>query len=212
MCGGGGGGGGGDPAAYQRADDAARKRRIDSGKAQLEQIFGGLEGKDGTAPIWDQQEQAYLDFANPQLNREYGDAQKGLAFALSRQGQLNGSVAGDNYADLNKDFQIQQQNVGEQGKSYGNQARSDISSQKQSLLNMLSASADPGATAMAARSSMDAIRSRPAFSPLGPLFQNATAGLASGYSGNQANQQRNRYDNVVYGGDPDKSTGSVNRG
>lgn len=162
-------------------------------------------------PIWKQQEEAFRDFANPQLMDQYGDAQKEQTFALARQGVDRSSIASENRADLNRDFQLQQQNVDEQARGYGNQARSDISSQKQSLLNMLNASADPGATATAARSAIDSIRSQPSFSPLGPLFQNTTAGLAAGVGAQQAAQQRKQYNDITYGGDPDKSSGSVRR-
>lgn len=170
-----------------------------------------LEATGNIAPIWEQQEQAYLDFANPQLLDQYADAQEDMTYALARQGVGRSSIASENRADLDRDYQLQQQGVAEQAKGYASQARADISSQKQQLLNMLIASADPGATATAARSAMDSIRSQPAFSPLGPLFQNATAGLAAGYGANQAMQQRKRYDDIVYGGDPDRSSGSVRR-
>jgi len=184
--------------------DAYRQQKADPNSYNL--VADGAN-----APIWDQQEQAYKDYANPQLDRQYGSAQGDLAFALARQGQLSSSISGENYADLNKDYQVQQQGVAEAARGFGNNARADIANEKQSLLNMLSASADPGATAMAARSSLDSLRSQPSFSPLGPLFQNATAGLAAGYGGMQNNQAKKAYDSAAYGGDPDRSTGSVRR-
>lgn len=162
-------------------------------------------------PIWAQQESAYMDYATPQLEDQFGDAKEQSAFALARQGQSSGSLAGDQYADLSRDFDIQKQGVAETARGYGNQARSDIASQKQSLLNMLNASADPGATATAARSQLDALRAQPAFSPLGPLFQNATAGLAAGVAGRQSKQAADRYNQITYGGDPDRSSGTVRR-
>lgn len=170
-----------------------------------------LEATGEIDPIWQQQEQAYMDFAMPQLQDQYGDAKEQMAYALSRQGVGRSSIAGENRADLQRDYDVQKQNVAEQGKGVASRARSDIAQQKQSLLNMLSASADPGATATAARSALDSIRSQPSFSPVGPLFQNATAGLAAGYAGNQSRQQQQRYNDVVYGGDPDRSSGVVRR-
>jgi len=163
------------------------------------------------APIWQQQQDAYIDYANPQLQDQYADAQAKLAFSLNRQGVGRSSIAGDNYGDLERDYGLREQDVREQARDFGNQARSNIATQKQSLLNMLSASADPGATATAARSAIDAARAQPAFSPLGPLFQNATSGLAAGYQGNQAFQNAKNYNDITYGGDPDRSTGKLVR-
>lgn len=162
-------------------------------------------------PIWAQQQQAYLDFANPQLNEQYGGAREDLAYALMRQGQGSSSLAGERYGDLTRDFQIRQQDVAEQARGYANQARSNVADQKQSLLTMLNSTADAGAAANAARSQVAALSATPQFSSLGPLFQNTTAGLAAGLQGNQQYQQGQRLNSIIYGGDPDQGTGRVVR-
>lgn len=162
-------------------------------------------------PIWEQQQQAYLDFANPQLKEQFGGAREDLAYALMRQGQGSSSLAGERYGDLSRDFQIRQQDVAEQARGYGNQARSNVADQKQSLLTMLNSTADAGAAANAARSQVAALSATPQFSSLGPLFQNTTAGLAAGLQGNQQYQQDQRLNQIMYGGDPDKGAGRVVR-
>lgn len=162
-------------------------------------------------PIWQQQQEAYLDYAKPQLEEQYGDAQDQLTFALSRQGQSRGSLAGDRKADLNRDYDLRRQEVADKARGVANQARSDIASQKQSLLQMLSASADPGATATAARSAVSSLQSTPEFSPLGPLFQNATAGLAQGMAGYQNQKMMDQVQGIQYGRDPDRGSGRVIR-
>ncbi len=160
-------------------------------------------------PIWEQQQQAYMDYAQPQLEDQYGDAREKLTYALANQGQLAGSLSGERYADLNQDYDLRRQEVADQARGYANQARSDIASQKQSLLQMLSATADPGATATAARSAVGSLQQTPSFSALGPLFQNATAGLAAGLQGRQAGQMEQQQQGIIYGRDPDKGSGRV---
>lgn len=210
MCGG-GGSTTNNSVTYQRQQESQRQNRINQGKQQLEQIFGGLEGRGGRAPIWQQQQQAYMDYAKPQLEDQFGDARDQLTFALSRQGQGRGSLAGDRRADLNRDYDLRRQEVADKGRGVANQARGDIANQKQNLLQMLSASADPGATATAARSAVSSLASTPEFSPLGPLFQNATAGLAQGMQGMQNQRMNEQVQGITYGGDPDRGSGRVIR-
>ncbi len=162
-------------------------------------------------PIWEQQQRAYMDYAKPQLEDQYGDAQEQLTYALANQGQLAGSVAGDRQARLGRDYDLRRQEVADKARGVGNQARADVADQKQSLLQMLSASADPGATATAARSAVGSLQNTPEFSPLGPLFQNATAGLAANMGGRQQGQMEQRVQGIQYGRDPDRGSGRVIR-
>ncbi len=162
-------------------------------------------------PIWEQQQKAYMDYAKPQLEQQFGDAQEQLTYALSRQGQTRGSLSGDRRADLSRDYDLRRQEVADKGRGVANQARSDIASQKQSLMQMLTASADPGATATAARSAVSSLQNTPEFSPLGPLFQNATAGLAQGMQGRQNQQLQEQVQGIQYGRDPDRGSGRVIR-
>lgn len=162
-------------------------------------------------PIWEQQAQAYLDFANPQLDDQYQDAREDMVYALQRQGQAESSLAGDKWADLERDYKLQQQGVAEQARGYANQAQNDIMSQKNSLLQTLNATADPGAVTASARDAIASLSNTPSFSPLGPLFQNATAGLAAGLQGNQNYQIDQNTNQVIYGSDPDRGSGRVIR-
>jgi len=240
MCGG-GGGGGEDPVAYQREQEQKRQADIERGKKQLDQIFAGLEGKrvvteevpydtttgkniPGTQtvervvddptkdPLWDQQREAYVDYAMPQVEDEYGDASGELTYALARQGQSQSSLAGDRRSKLRRDYNLRQQEVADKGRGYANQAKQNIADQKQSMLQMLTTTADPGAAATAARSAVSAMRDTPSFSPIGPLFQSATQGMAAGLAGNSQYQQKKRFDNAAYySRDPDRGSGNVVR-
>jgi hypothetical protein len=60
--------------------------------------IGGQFGDD----FYSGRKQAYLDYATPQLNDQYGEAQRQLAFALDRSGMLDSSVRAQKEADLRK--------------------------------------------------------------------------------------------------------------
>lgn len=164
-----------------------------------------------TSPIWEEHRQAYMDFANPQLDRQFGDAREGLTFALARQGQTQGSIAGERRADLETDYGERQQDVAQTGQDYANRAKQDLAAQKQNAYQMLTATANPGATTAAARSSLAALRDTPALTPLGTLFQNSTAGLAGAIPAYQQGQQNARVQNIIYSQDPNRGSGSVVR-
>lgn len=193
----------------QRAAEEARQRRIAQGKQQLNQIFGGLT--QGANPLWEQHEQAYLDYANPQLQDQYGDAREGLGYTLARQGQLSSSLAGERFADLSRDNQIQQGEIADRARGYGNRARQNISDQRQSLMALLQSSADPSATSSQARSAVSSLQERPSFTALGPLFQNVTAGLGAARQGMQNGRLQQKTQGIMYGGDPDRESGRVIR-
>lgn len=172
----------------------------------------GYERVEGTGtPIWDTHKQAYLDYANPQLDRQYDDATAKLTYALSRAGQTGGSIAGVRRGDMETDRGQRQLEIGQTAQSYGNKARADLSQQKQSLYQMLNNTANPGATVNAARGSLASISSKPAMSPLAPLFQNATAGLAGAVPAYQQGEQVGRVNQIIYGRDPDQGSGRVVR-
>lgn len=198
-------------AEAQRQQEENRAQRIAQGKQQINRIFGELEGGDGQAPIWEQQQQAYMDYATPQLQDQFGDAREGLTYALSRQGQGRGSLSGERFADLSRDYQLQQQEVADRARGYGTQARQNVNDQRMSLMNTLQASADPGEAARQAQSAVQSLSQTPSFGTLGPLFQNVTGGLAAAQQGARNADLRDRVNQIQYGGDPDRATGRVIR-
>lgn len=129
--------------------------------------------------FFDNRAKAYTDYALPQLQDQYKDQQKALAFALSRGGNLGSSVAAAKTADLDKDYSLQQQNVYDKGQDYVNQGKADLNTQKQNLVSMLQASADPDATANLAQASAQSLSTMPTFSPLSPVISNVASGLGT---------------------------------
>ena len=185
-----------------RPEDLLRYYRDGSGQKRIE---------GGGTPIWEQHKQAYLDFANPQLDRQFDDAAAELTYALSRQGQTGGSLAVDRREDLETDRGQRQLEIAQTAQDYGNKARSDLSQQKSSLYQMLNSTANPGATSQAARSALASISSKPAMSPIGMLFQNTTAGLAGAVPAYREGQRTADVNRIIYGRDPDQGSGRVLR-
>ena len=62
--------------------------------------------------------QAYMDYADPQLEDQYGDANKQLTFSLARSGLLDSSARGEKLGDLQKLYDTQKQAVADKALSY----------------------------------------------------------------------------------------------
>lgn len=161
----------------------------------------------GTAPqqggfndaFFDQRRQAYTDYANPQLEDQYGKAQKELTFALSRAGLTDSSVRAAKFGELQQKYDLNKQQIADEAQSHANQARNSIEEARANLIQTLNATGDAEGTANMAVSRAQALSRPTAFSPLSQLFSDFTAGLgtqaalekANYYSGGQTGTRYN---------------------
>lgn len=183
MCGGGGGDGG---AAEARQREEERQRRIREGMASINQTFSQFDD-----PFFDRRRSAYIAYATPQLEDQYSNALTTLTSALARTGglsSLRSSVAADKQGALSRDYSLQRQNIIDQGIGQATQARRDIENARSAIVSDLYATADPAAAAAAAQARARIATQQPTFSPLGMLFQNASAGLADYAEGRAFNR------------------------
>lgn len=158
--------------------------------------------------IWDEQKQAYLDMATPQLEDQYNDARKSLSLALARQGNLRGSLAAKRSGELVKDKNLREQDIMSEADRLSAERRRMVTQMKGDVRNSLEASANPDSAVALAKDNLTRLSNLETPSALGPLFQNATAGLAASRYGEQAGNASRRYNDVVYGTkDPGRSSG-----
>lgn len=135
--------------------------------------------------------EAYTGYAMPQLQDQYGDAQKELAFALTRGGLLDSSVRGDKAGELQKLYDLEGQNVADKAREYETQARTGVEDARANLIATLNATGDVQGATNSALARSAALSKAPAYNPLGQLFADFTAGLgvkaaqdrAAAYSG-----------------------------
>lgn len=128
---------------------------------------------------------AYTDYANPQLEDQYGDANKQLTFSLARGGLLDSSVRGEKLGDLQKLYDTQKQAVADKALSYETSARNSVEDARGNLISTLNATGDAEGAAKSALARSTALTQPDAYSPLGQLFTDFTNGL-----GIQAAQER----------------------
>lgn len=184
-----GGKSGGNEAEKARADEQARQARIRQGTAQINSTFD-TQFNDN---FFNNRKQSFLDYATPQVEDQYGGAQRELTFALDRAGLLDSSVRGAKTADLQKKYDLTKQQVGDQALSYENQSKASVEDARSNLIAMLNATGDAQGAANSAITRASALTQPAAFSPLSNLFADFTSTLgtqaalekANYYSGGQ---------------------------
>jgi len=188
--GGGGGGGGGDDAGAQaRADELARQARIRSGTDSIKSMFDSQF----TDPYFEDRKTSYLNYATPQLNDQYAEAQKQLTFALDRTGTLDSSARAQKEGELRKMYDANRQGVADQALSYSTGARSNIEDAKANLISMLNATGDAEGAVNSAMTRAKALSAPDTYSPLGQMFASFTGGLGQQAAAEKAAALSNTY-------------------
>lgn len=172
MCFGGGGGDGG--AEQARKDEEARQARIRAGMSALDKGFAGFnEG------FYQNRARQYLDYANPQLAKQYDSAQDNLRYNLARSGLTASSEAAANVGELQRQYNLASGEVQGNALNSANDARRNVEANRAELIAQLQATSDPAATANQAIARANTLAQEQGFSPLGALFQNTTALLGN---------------------------------
>ncbi|MFY9294039.1 MAG: hypothetical protein WAP03_25600 [Methylorubrum rhodinum] len=162
------------------ADEQARQARIRQGTADVNKTFEQFND-----PYFTKQRDNYLGFALPQLDDQYGEAQKQLTFALARDGNTYSSAAAEQRAKLQKIYDQNKITIADQGQNYANQARSNVEEARSNVIASLNASGDATQAANSAVARSAALAQPQGYSPIGDLFSPAMQAFAT-----QAGQER----------------------
>lgn len=179
--------GGDDEAAAARADEQARQRKVRAGTSRINSIFS-QNFNDAT---YAGRQQDYLDYALPQVDKQFGDAQKQLTFGLARRGMLDSSSRANQEADLTEKNDTVRRNIGNQALDFATGARADVEGARADLIRMLNATGDVEGATNSALTRAKLLTHQPAYSPIGQMFAAGTdaaaaqaaeerAGMASG--------------------------------
>jgi hypothetical protein len=171
--------GGGDGGAAQRAreQEAKRQKAIDSGMNSIDTAFQKFDD-----PYYKSKESAYLDYYQPQIDRQYDDSRDALNLRLSANG-LGGSTAGAfGLSRLAEDYAGQRAEGKSKALQYGNQVRSDVQGLRNSLVNQLNATGDAAVASQAANTSAYNQFAKPnTFDPITNAFKDYASLYASDY-------------------------------
>lgn len=187
--GGGKGGGSNKEARRARKAEEERQRRIREGTARVNELFDAQF----TEPFFQGRRTSYLDYATPQLEQQYGDAQRDLTFALARGGLLDSSARASKVGDLQRLYDLNMQHVSDEALNYETEARNAVEDARASLIQQLNVTGDVQGAVNAARARSQALSQAPSFSPLSNLFSSFTEGLGNRMAHERADMMARRY-------------------
>lgn len=185
-------------AAQARADEQKRQAEIRGGTARINSLFDSQFNDD----FFNKRRDAFIDYARPQLDDQYGDAQKELTFALARGGLLNSSVRGQKAGDLQQRYDLNAQSLADEAMAEANKARGSVEDARSNLIAMLNATGDAAGASNAAMARATALSQPASYSPLSQLFADFTGTL-----GTQAALERANYYSGGASGAPRYQTG-----
>lgn len=172
--------GGGSEAANARLEEQARQTEIRFGRELINTIFDGTEENPRFGDeFFGKRRQSYIDFARPQLDQQHSEAKKQLIFTLARAGLVDSSVAGEQNAELARQYGIGLQNVTDKARESETNARNSIESARSDLMTTLQATGDATGAANSAIARAGALSREPAYSPVAQLFTDFTDGLST---------------------------------
>lgn len=170
-------------AQNQRAEEIARQNRINKGIDTVNKTFNQFDDN-----FYGTKSKNYLDYYNPQVDQQYGEAKQNTLFQLARQGLTDSSAGAKVYGDLARDYGNQQQSIQSGANSYAQQVRAQVEQQRNSLINQATATANPSLAASGAANAVGNLQMMEpsgGYSPLIGLFNTFTGALANGAAGYQ---------------------------
>ena len=169
-----GGKGGGGTSQTQQLQEQLRQGQIAAGTGAINSTFD----KQFDPAFYDRIKQSYLDYENPQLDKQYGDAQKQLTYSLTRSGNLDSSTRADQSADLTAAYRANQQSLANNAETAVQGAKSNVESSRQSLIQALNSTGDAAGAANAAATAAQGLSQPASYSPLGDMFGGFSSALA----------------------------------
>lgn len=158
-----------------RAEEKKRQQSIRDGTTRIDGIFDKNFGD----KFFQGRRKSYVDYASPQLEDQYGEAQKALTFALARGGNTDSSAAAEKFAELTKLYDLNKQKVADDALAYETQTRTGVEDARSNLVSTLNATGDAEGAVNSALTRSNVLSKPAAFDPLAQLFADFTAGLGT---------------------------------
>lgn len=173
-----------EPSEADLARDAERRRqrRIKRGTNKITKLFDTQFNDD----FFNGRRQSYVDYALPQLNDQFSDASKQLAFSLERRGALDSSSRSSLEADLNRQRALGETTINDQARDFETDARVGVENARNGLIDMLNATGDASRAVNNATTQASILSKVPAYNPISQLFADFTAGLGQNAAAERA--------------------------
>jgi len=162
-----------------RQAEERRQQNIAQGATDIASVFGQFNDD-----FYNKRSGDYLNYALPQLDREYETEQRQLIAQLARSGNLNSSLRGDLSGKLLNDYNTRKTSLQDTANKYAADARAQVESARGELLQSNSQLADPGTIRTMAQARATGVAIDPQYQSLGDMIAN----LSSTIPGNAPGQ------------------------
>lgn len=152
-------------AQIARREADAREGRITEGQGRINDAFNIFDPS-----FFQNFQQDYLNFYNPQVDKQFGDARREVRYDAARRGTLNSQPSINKFGDLIDSYNQRREEVGSNALTATNQLRGDVENTKSDLYGLNTQSADPSLAAQSAVSRAGSLVTPPSYSPLADLF------------------------------------------
>jgi hypothetical protein len=144
-------------------------------------VYSGVSTSKGAfdEDFFKNRRQSYLDYATPQLQKQYQDAQRELTYSLDRGGNLDSSTNATQTADLGSLYKTNEQAIADKALGYETEARTAVEDARSDLVKTLNATGDAEGAATSAINRASALSRPDTYTPLSQLFADFTSGLGT---------------------------------
>lgn len=157
-----------------RSQAAEREARVREGTGRINDTFSKFDDS-----YYSGLGKSYLDFYRPELDRQYGDAQKQLTYRFADSGNLDSGAANQKFADLAQNYALQTNQLGDRALNTQQQGRADVEKNRSDLISQLESGSGVESTASSALARAGSMSAPPQYSPLGDVFSQFTGAMAN---------------------------------
>lgn len=161
-------------AEIARQQEQARKERITTGQGKIDNAFGMFD-----PAYFDKYKTDFLNYYNPQVDKQFGLAKQDLRYNLARKGTMDSTPGQYEFGKLVDSYGQRRNEVASNANSAMAGQKATVESNKASLYQENTASADPSLAAQSAVSRVGALSTPPVYSPLADLFAGAVNGASA---------------------------------
>jgi hypothetical protein len=154
----------GDQAAHQ---EAKRKKLIAQGTTAIDNAFAGFN-----PAFFQKRAQDYIDYATPQVGKQYRNARNDISFGLANRGLLGSGAAQKQWGDLSTTYNQALQNVRDTATGQSQQLQQAVEGAKDTQLSFLYQSADPAQAAAGATAAAAGVATPATFPQVADQFNN----------------------------------------
>lgn len=184
--------------------EAARRARITQGEQLLDKEFAGFNDD-----FYNQRQQAYINYALPQLGGAAREQNRLLQYGLHARGLQNSSVAQNAASRLASQTEAQKQAIAEQALAQGNELKLQVEQTRAGLRDSLLQTSDPANAGRQASLAAARLSAPSLFTPIATSFSSGLTNYTIGQEAKNNQQMANSYS--AYGVNPTVNSATLGK-